>query len=106
MRITKDIKQEFDGAVENFVDAVREGSKDDIDAFDTATRVMIKTGQYLRLVSLCAYKENAHGIQLFTLEAQKVLAVMLRRMKSVWHECKIAMNFLHRQVEIDRFLLV
>ena len=99
VKISKDIKRTFDGAVENFVDVIREGSEDDIDAFDTATRVVTKTGQYLRSVTLRAYKENAHDIQLFTSKARKVLAVSLRRMKSIWHECEIAMNLLHRQVE-------
>ncbi len=98
VQISKDMKRTFEKAMEDLVDVVSEGSEDDIDAFDTATRVVTKTGRYLGLVTLRAIKENAHVIRLWTSKVQKILGMTMRRLKDIWYDSEI-MNLLYKQAE-------
>jgi hypothetical protein len=92
--ISKDIKQIFDRVLEDFVDSVSEGSEDDLDYFDTATRVVARSTQYIGDVTMAAIKRNVYAVQLWTSRIRN----LIEQLKELWYEAELV-NKIHEKIE-------
>lgn len=64
IHVSKSMKRTFDKVIEDYVGVVSEGSEDDLDFLDTATRVVGKTGWYVGNVIVKAVQQNSYRVEL------------------------------------------
>lgn len=83
VQTSKELKRSLDKVIEDFVDIVSEGSAEDLDFLDTATRIVGRGSQYLAKIAFRSMKQNMDMLRKSIVKVKHIITDMTRRLNQL-----------------------